>query len=88
MARSSTSFRRGQSGNPAGRPRGAWGWKRRLWTLVLPDPQPLVTPAVAKEMVDRALAGHVDAIADLWAALRYRRVDADVDGWGDDDWDG
>jgi hypothetical protein len=30
MARSRTSFRPGQSGNPRGRPRGAWGWKRRL----------------------------------------------------------
>jgi hypothetical protein len=57
MARSSTSYRRGQSGNPRGRPRGAWGWKRRVLELATAEAQAWAPPTVSEELLRRALAG-------------------------------
>jgi hypothetical protein len=87
MPRSSTTYRPGQSGNPAGRPRGAYGWQRRWWTMALsmPAPQSSVTPEQADELVTRALSGQVSAIRELCDVIEYGRVDPDDDGWDKDE---
>jgi hypothetical protein len=71
MAHSSTSFRPGQSGNPRGRPRGAWGWKRRIVAMVTTDPQPVVSPQIGEALIRRALAGELRAVRAILDALEY-----------------
>jgi hypothetical protein len=86
MARSSTSFRPGQSGNPRGRPRGAWGWRRRVWERAIAEVEAnggaRVSPETAEELISRALAGDLDAIGRIIDELEDR-LDASVadDGW-------
>lgn len=88
MARSSGSFKPGQSGNPAGRPRGALGWRRRAREQALaalaqqrqaiaalpppPEGRPY-TIEDAQAIIDCALAGDISAIR--------RIVDAIEDDW-------
>jgi hypothetical protein len=79
MARSSTSYRRGQSGNPRGRPRGAWGWKRRVLELATAEAQAWAPPTVSEELLRRALAGELRGVRAVLNALEY--ADDPGDGW-------
>ena len=85
MPRSSTTFRPGQSGNPRGRPRGTYGWWRRIWTETATTPREYVTPQTARELLDRALAGQVTAVRELCDVIEYGHIDPDDDGWDEDD---
>lgn len=57
MARTSTTFQRGQSGNPAGKPKGAKDKRTELRELLKPHAGKPV-----KKVVDLALAGDVTAL--------------------------
>ena len=57
MARASTRFKKGQSGNPAGKPRGAKDKRTELRELLKPHAAKLV-----KKVVDLALTGDTTAL--------------------------
>ena len=81
MPRTRTSFTPGTSGNPRGRPKGAWGWRRRLLERAAADLDDLgqLSPARSEAIIARALAGDVAAMRQL-----LDRIERTTDDDGED----
>jgi hypothetical protein len=75
MARSRTTWKQGESGNPAGRPRGSWGWRRRLWDQAIAEAETAgsLSEATAEAIISAALSGDIDAMYTLILELLDRR---------------
>jgi len=73
MARSSTSYRKGQSGNARGRPKGAWGRRRRLLTEYAAQiGEGATSDQVVRLLIRRAREGDWRASRFLTAELQRR----------------
>jgi Family of unknown function (DUF5681) len=80
MARSSTSFQPGTSGNPRGRPRGSYGWRRRVFERAVAEvrERDRLAPETAEELIERALAGELGAVRRILDAIEDAQWAAEV----------
>ena len=65
MAASSTSYHRGKSGNPKGRPRKGYSITETFRDMFCSDPE--LKAKLARNILDKAIAGDISACKLIWS---------------------